>query len=232
MKKTNTLKSLVLSMAVAGAASVAVVPAATQAGVSANVGVMSTYIYRGVNQVTDAAASAGLDYEADSGFYLGVWGADVGGGAAGLEYDVYAGWAGEFEGVSLGLGATTYQYTGTFDTSYNEINLSLGYGAVEVGYAAGTHEKGRTVGASKVDRPYSDMYISAGYEGFSATYGVYDPDTNSAYTDDDVKRIELGYAAEITKGLEGSVTLVNATQNNVADKNDLVFGLTYSFDVM
>jgi uncharacterized protein (TIGR02001 family) len=98
-------------MAVAGAATMAIAPVAVQAGVSGNIGAVSTYVYRGVLQTSDASANGGVDYENDNGIYLGVWGADVGGGTAGLEYDIYGGWAGEFSGVSLGLGVTGYYYT-------------------------------------------------------------------------------------------------------------------------
>ena len=67
------------------------VPAAAMADLSANVGMVSDYIFRGVYQ-EDTSASAGLDYEDESGFYIGTWGADVGDG---LETDLYFGYAGE-----------------------------------------------------------------------------------------------------------------------------------------
>ena len=237
MKKTFALKPLALSLIVAGSSVAAIAPATTQAGVSANVGLVSTYIYRGVQQTADASASAGIDYEDESGIYIGAWGADVGGGTDGLEYDVYAGWGGEFEGVSLGLGLTTYQYTGDFDTSYNEYNLSVGYGPVTLSYANGNWEDAADDGK---DAGYTDVNISAEYEGFSAAYGVYqtkDSDVDevagaSSYIDN--KYLMIGYGVELAKGLDGSVTYVKSDKEDksVDDTTDLVFGLTYSFDVM
>lgn len=237
MKKTFALKPLALSLTVAAASVATVAPATVQAGVSANVGLVSTYIYRGVQQTADASASAGLDYENESGIYAGVWGADVGGGTAGLEYDVYAGWAGEFEGVSLGLGLTTYNYTGTFDTSYKEYNLSVGYGPVSIAYANGSWEDAADDGK---DAAYTDLNISAGYEGFSATYGIYQTkdsdvaETAGASSYIDNKYLMVGYSMELTKGLEGSVTYVKSDKEDksVKDSNDLVFGLTYLLDIM
>lgn len=229
MKKTFQLKSLLLSMAVAGATTLAVAPATTQAGVSANVGFVSTYVYRGVQQTADGSASAGIDYEDESGFYIGAWGADVGSGTAGLEYDIYAGWSGEFEGVSLGLGVTTYQYTGTFDTSYNEYNLSAGYGPISVGYAGGKWEDGAADGT---DSDYTDMYISAEFGGASLTYGVWDADTD--LDDNAVTRFELGYGVELAEGLDGSVTYIKAMPeaSGADDEDYLVFGVSKSFDLM
>jgi uncharacterized protein (TIGR02001 family) len=231
MKKAFQLKSLLLSMAVAGAATMAITPVTAQAGVSANVGMVSNYVYRGVEQTTDASASAGLDYDNESGFYLGLWGADVGGGDAGLEYDIYGGWAGDFKGVSLGLGATGYYYTGDFDTSYQEVNTSIGYGPISVGYDIGTWEEG---GVGTKDSDYTDLSISAEYEGFSATYGKWDPDTDSSVKDDSNTYLEVGYGAELAKGLDGSITYIKSDfeDSTVADKDYLVFGITKTFDIM
>jgi uncharacterized protein (TIGR02001 family) len=72
MKKAFQVKSLLLSMAVAGAATMAIAPVAVQAGVSGNIGAVSTYVYRGVLQTSDASANGGVDYENDNGIYLGV----------------------------------------------------------------------------------------------------------------------------------------------------------------
>lgn len=229
MKKTFQLKSLLLSMAVAGASTLAVAPATTQAGVSANVGFVSTYVYRGVLQTADGSASGGIDYEDESGIYAGFWAADVGGGTDGLEYDLYAGWGGEFEGVALGVGLTTYQYTGDFDTSYNEFNLSAGYGPVEVGFAGGKWEDGAADGG---DSDYTDLYISAEIEGVALTYGVWDADTD--LDDNAVTRFEVGYGVELAKGLDGSVTYIKSMPeaSGSDDEDYLVFGVSKSFDLM
>ena len=229
MNKTFKLKSLLLSMAVAGATTLAVAPATTQAGVSANVGVVSTYIYRGVQQTADASASAGLDYEHDSGLYAGVWGADVGGGTEGLEYDLYAGWAGAFGDVSVDVGLLGYYYTGDFDTSFQEVAVSAGWGPITVGYAGGKWEDGAVDGS---DSDYTDMYITAEYAGASLTYGKWDADTD--LDDNAVTRLELGYGVELAEGLDGSVTYIKAMQeaSGTDDENYLVFGLSKSFDLM
>lgn len=224
MKKAFQLKSLVLSMAVAGAASMAVAPATTQAGVSANIGAVSNYVFRGIEQTESASASAGLDYEADSGLYVGTWIADV---ETGLEYDIYGGWAGSIGDVSVGLGATTFRYTDTaFDYPYNEVNASLGYGMFTIGYDKGVYEDP----AGDID--YDNKYIGVEYEGFSATFGMLDSDLDA---DDDANTyLEVGYSTELSAGLDGSVTYVLSTpeDSDLDSETYLVFGVSKSFDIM
>ena len=229
MNKTFKLKSLLLSMAVAGAATFTMAPVVAQAGVSANVGFVSTYVYRGVQQTSDGSASAGLDYEHESGFYAGVWGVDVGSGEAGLEYDLYAGWAGQFGEISVDAGVVGYYYTGDFDTSYQEVAVSAGYGPITVGYAGGKWEDGAGPGD---DSDYTDMYITAEFAGVSLTYGEWDADTD--LKDDALSRVELGYGLELAKGLDGSVTYIKSMpeDSSVKDEDYLVFGISKSFDIM
>ena len=109
------------------------VPAASMADLSANVGMVSDYLYRGIYQ-EDSSASAGLDYEHDSGFYVGTWGADVGDG---IETDLYFGYGGEVGDITWGVGYTGYYYTDTFDDTYAEINLGVGYGIFSLDFASG-----------------------------------------------------------------------------------------------
>ena len=97
--KMTALKTAILSAVVAGSSMMAIAPATAQAGVSANAGMVSNYVFRGVEQTESASASAGLDYEHESGFYIGTWAADV---EAGLEYDLYAGWSGNLGPISAG----------------------------------------------------------------------------------------------------------------------------------
>ena len=237
MNKTFKLKSLLLSMVVAGAATASIAPTAAQAGVSANVGVVSNYIFRGVAQsnfddgdgsTTSApSASVGLDYEDDSGLYIGTWVADV---ERGLEYDLYAGWGGNFDDVAVGIGGTYYGYTHeAFDTSYTELNLSLGYEMFSVGYDLGKYEDGNGPGD---DADYDHMYVSAEYESFSATIGQLDG--NKDADDDKVTYIDLGFSTELAAGIDGSVNYINSSyeESGKPSESFLVFGLSKSFDIM
>ena len=72
------------------------------AAVSANVSFASDYIWRGMTQSDGPAIQGGFDYEADGGFYAGIWGSNVNfNDGAGSELDYYFGYA--FKQVVLEL---------------------------------------------------------------------------------------------------------------------------------
>ena len=123
----------------AAVAALVVASAPASAEFSANLGYMSDYYFRGVFQKS-SSANGGLDYE-KGGFYAGVWAADVGGGSTGdgLEVDGYFGYGGLVGNFSYGIGFTGYYYTGDFDDTYQEINLSAGYGFVTLDVALGEY---------------------------------------------------------------------------------------------
>ena len=222
MKKSFQLKNLLVSLAIASSAAIAIAPVTAQAGVTANAGMVSNYIFRGVEQTNTASASAGLDAETDSGLYVGTWVADV---DTGLEYDVYAGWSGEFNGVSLGLGGTYYGYTDTaFDVPYKEVNLSVGFSGLTVGYDKGTHDLA-------VAEDYSNVYISYEKDAFSATYGMYD--ANIDVNNNAISYLDLGYSTELSAGLDGSINYIysSSEDSTVNPSTYLVLGISKSFDI-
>ena len=211
---------------VLASSSTMMMPTLSQAGVSANVGMVSNYVFRGVEQTDSASASAGLDYENDSGLYVGTWAADV---ENGLEYDFYAGWSGEIKGVSLGLGGTYYGYTNaSFDRPYKELNLSVGFAGVTLGYDKGVHEQA----SNAKDNDYYHAYINYEQNNFSATYGMLDLDEDTKK--DALNYLELGYSMELAKGLDGSVNYVYSVPENSANDPTtyLILGISKSFDLM
>ena len=137
---------------------VSVERALASADFSANLGFASDYYFRGIFQ-TNSSANGGVDFES-GGFYAGVWAADVGGDIAGdgLEVDGYFGYGFDVGEVSLGIGFTGYYYTGDFDDTYQEINLSAGYGWLTVDAAIGKYDA--------ADGPSLD------YQFYSATRGA------------------------------------------------------------
>jgi hypothetical protein len=102
---------------------------------TANVGYMSDYIFRGYYQA-ESVAFGGIDVEADSGFYLGMWGANV---KQGLEYDLYLGYSGGGENFQWYAGLTGYYYTDEFDDTYEELNLGFTFGFLTLDYALGDY---------------------------------------------------------------------------------------------
>ncbi|WP_130537902.1 TorF family putative porin [Thiomicrorhabdus indica] len=222
--KMTALKTAILSAVVAGSSMMAIAPATAQAGVSANAGMVSNYVFRGVEQTESASASAGLDYEHESGFYIGTWAADV---EAGLEYDLYAGWSGNLGPISAGVGVTGYYYTDdAFDDTYQEVNFSLGYDMITVGYDRGTYDN---YGNGDID--YDHMYVSLGYGDFSGTYGILDGDVDT--DDTDVKYLDLGYSFSLAEGLDGGVNYIYSdTDGNPEEDQFVVLSISKSFDLM
>lgn len=100
---------------------------------SANIGVTSNYLFRGLTQTDDGAAvQGGLDLAHESGLYLGTWASNVdfGGGATGYEIDFWAGFAGEVEQLSYDIGYIYYAYPARDvldDSDFGEVYLNLGF---------------------------------------------------------------------------------------------------------
>ena len=194
------------------------VPAVAMADLSANAGMVSDYIYRGIFQ-SASSASAGLDYEDDNGFYIGVWGADV---SDGIETDLYFGYGSEVGDLTWGVGFTGYYYTDTFDQTYTELNLSLGYGIFSLDVALGDYD---------IPDPTGDDYtfISLTFElpaGPYFTYGSFGDEFTGDY-------IEVGYGFD-WQGLDLSIAYITSDDLSVSQANSLadhslVFGISKSF---
>lgn len=190
-------------------------------GLSGNVGVVSQYFFRGIAQTTSASASGGLDFE-KSGFYAGTWAADV---EDGLEIDFYAGYGIETEsGVSLGAGFTTYQYTGDFDSAYNEINLSAGYGIFSLSYNIGTHEEDKGLGIGESDYDFLSLTVE-GESGLYATFGTWGKDFDGDY-------VEIGYGTSVSGFDVGIAVISNSDELDVESgkgEESLVLSIGASF---
>lgn len=135
--KMNKL-ALACGAALLGASAVA------QAEFSANIGVTSNYMWRGITQTgDDAAVSGGIDYAHESGFYLGTWasnvdfGDDLGGSQ--YEIDFYGGFAGEAAGLGYDLGVIYYAYPSADSTvaepQADELDFTEIYGIVSYEWA-------------------------------------------------------------------------------------------------
>lgn len=189
-------------------------------GLSANVGLVSQYFFRGVAQTSTASASAGVDYEVGN-FSVGAWTADV---QDGLEIDLYASYGFEFDsGLALSAGVTTYQYTGDFDSAYNEVNLGLSYSFFSASYNIGQHEEDTGLAIAEAD--YDFLSVTAEYEGFYATYGTWGKDFDGDY-------VELGYGTEVAGFDLGVAVIANSKELDLETgegDESLVFSIAKSF---
>ncbi|MDJ0758252.1 MAG: TorF family putative porin [Woeseiaceae bacterium] len=190
--------------------------AAANAQWSANVGWASEYHFRGIFQKT-SSASGGVDYENDNGFYAGTWAADVGDG---LEVDGYFGFGGSIEDFSYGIGFTGYYYTGDFDDTYQEINLSGGYGPFTVDVALGEYEN---FDGPTQDYTFVSLTLDPG-NGFYGTFGTFSQDADGDY-------LEVGYGTTIAE-IDFGVSLILANDDLIGDEDEtLIFTIGKGFDL-
>lgn len=91
---TKKLSRLMLAASLAAPAMV-FMPMGAEAGTRpANISVANMYLWRGLDvSASDAQVSGTLQYNADSGFYVGGWASSTWAGA-GYELDLYGGYAG------------------------------------------------------------------------------------------------------------------------------------------
>lgn len=219
-------------------------PARAELDLSANMGFMSDYIYRGFHQ-SDGTANGGVDL-ANGPFYLGVWLADLD-SDNGVEIDVYGGVAWEFEdGWSAYAGYTAYRYTedddgmmvdgecvgGGFDQDYDEINLGAGYAAddfsVSLDYAIGEHENG--FACNPEDNDYDVGTLTLDYKGAYVTFGTYGlSEDDTAMGEPEGDWFELGYATTVNE-FDLAVALVDSDEH-IDDETRLTISVGYGFDL-
>jgi len=114
------MKKLVHTLALAGLVGVPAFAMADEPAsphpLSANVGLVSNYVLRGISQTGgEAAIQGGFDYTHSSGFYLGTWGSNVGWltefqgyDSGSMELDLYGGYRHHIGPVSYDVGAIRY----------------------------------------------------------------------------------------------------------------------------
>ncbi len=146
---------------------------------TANIGLFSSYRFRGLDQ-TDGrpALQGGFDYAHASGFYVGNWNSNVQAGAgypgSSLEMDFYGGYRKNFGDFGVDAGFLYYAYPGT-DSAPGRVG-------------APTNNRNGKVATGRVDN--KEIYLAASWKTISLKYshalGDYfsTPDTkNSSYLD-------------------------------------------------
>lgn len=213
MKTTAKLSLIAGLLLASGAAS---------AGWSANIGWASDYYFRGILQ-SPTSPSGGIDYESDTGFYVGTWAADV---YDGLEVDGYFGYAGSVEDFSYGIGYTGYFYTGDFDETYQEINLSAGFGIVTLDVAIGEYDGDFDSVTDGNQQDYTYYSLTVEQNGFYGKVAGFGQDAEGSY-------FEAGYGttvADIDVGL--SLLIADEDLSITGDTNEtLIFTIGKSFDL-
>jgi len=211
----NKLKRIAITTSVATLSATSYQVAAD---ITANLGVVSQYHFRGIQQTTGASTSAGIDYNSNN-ISIGAWAADVNDG---LEIDLYGSYALQLDGgITLAAGATTYQYTGDFDSAYNEINLSANYGKLSVGYNFGQWD-GVVGNENATEADYSILTIGFEHNGFVGVLGIYGNDFDGEYFD-------FAYSTKLSE-FDVSVGLI-ISGSDLDDDESLYFSFGKTFDL-
>ena len=123
MKKTVLALLIAAGVAVPAAAQTTAATAATATEasphtVTANIGLVSSYRFRGIDQTYGKpAVQGGVDYSHSSGLYAGNWNSNVSSGAGfpdgNLEMDFYGGYKTAFGDFGLDVGGIYYYYPGS-----------------------------------------------------------------------------------------------------------------------
>ena len=208
----------------APAAAPAPAPAEPPVPFSVNVGIASSYIYRGLNQSDfKPALQIGADYVSPSGFYIGTWASsirwlkDYGIGSGNAEIDVYAGYKGEAGPVAYDVGVLQYIYNGSVTPGSVRANTTEIYVAGTIQMFTLKYSHAVSSGVFGVANARN-----SGYLDLSATFPLIDnlsltahvghqiiKNTGGAGTYTDGK-IELGYDFGNGLALSGGVTATDA----------------------
>jgi uncharacterized protein (TIGR02001 family) len=142
MKKTLIAAAVAAALVAPGVvlAQAAAEPASPHT-LTANVGVVSDYLFRGITQShSEPAIQGGVDYSHSSGVYVGTWLSSIawvtdgGYGTSPTEVDVYGGYKGSFaEDFGYDLGLITYNYPGSkkgSETGLTDPFTAEAYGAL------------------------------------------------------------------------------------------------------
>lgn len=215
-----------------------------QAGsLSANASVTNNYIWRGLTQTeNEAAVQGGLDYAADSGFYVGTWASNVNYGAGDVysyEHDVYAGYAFSAGGLDMDIGYLYYNYDSEAEFDFGEVYATIGVGGFSFSGYFLTNTEADEIGDQDFDA-FGTYYLSADY-GFDIGNGVqlglhvgyHDGDFSEAFNGVDGDYYD--YNISISKGGFGfMVTDTNAgggAAEGGFDNDEPKFVVSYSVDI-
>ncbi len=124
-----------------------------------NVGLFSSYRFRGIDQTFGKPAlQGGIDYSHASGIYLGNWNSNVSSGAGypggNLEMDFYGGWKNTWGDWGLDVGALYYYYPGT-------------NAGTTIAFSPANNRTGR-VATGRVDN--TELYIGGSWKFLSLKY--------------------------------------------------------------
>ena len=216
--------SIVLATAVAAALTSGV----ATADLSANAGIFSNYMWRGMTQTNDSAAGqGGIDWSA-GGLYAGTWVSTLGSGN-GYEMDVYAGFGGDIAGFGYDLGVITYQYPISPEANFTEAYVSGSLSIVTIGLNytvdAASGNDGSTFDSGDM-YAFGSLDFAAGKSDISVYAGTYMFENDGAIGVGEADYVH--YGASI--GKDGFAFAVDKNDVDEGDVGNVRFTVSYTKD--
>ena len=224
---------------------------------TANVGLTTDYLVRGISQTSgNPAIQGGIDYAHASGLYAGVWGSNVSWindfgaiGSASMELDTYAGFRNSFaEDFSYDIGFIRYNYLGSYTplapavkADTDEIYGALGYKWFTAKYSYGLGKfltvadaKGTNYLEVNASVPVAETGITLGahygkqtYKGASAAAATYSDYKLSAAKEFGGYTVTLAYSD--TNSAKGGFYTTPAPASKDLARGTAVLSLTHAF---
>ncbi|MCE9679827.1 TorF family putative porin [Shewanella sp. AS1] len=208
------------------------------ASVTGNVGVTSNYLWRGVTQTgNETAVQGGIDYEHDSGFYLGTWASNVDfGDATSYELDIYGGYSGSIgEDFGYDVSYLYYAYPDSDgEIDFGEISVGVSWKWFSLSYSTIVNA-GDDVASAPLDS--EDMsYINGGVSfplsetlSVSAHYGYSTGDVVTAWFSEDSYS---DYSVSLDKETDyGSFSFMVSNTDLDDDDPKVILSYSYGFDM-
>lgn len=223
-QSTNLRSLVVLALAASFSAPLLADELATsEHSLTGNLGLFSSYRFRGVDQTFGKPAlQGGIDYSHASGFYVGNWNSNVSSGAGfpngNLEMDFYGGYRTSFGDIGLDVGAIYYYYPGS------EAKM-LGVGAT----SGAVNNKEVYVGASwkfislKYAYSFDDYFSLRGWDSTGTSTGKSTKGTS--YFD-----LSATYDLGDGWGVNGHVGYLDLKNGYKGDYTDWKVGVTKNID--
>jgi uncharacterized protein (TIGR02001 family) len=199
-------------------------------GLSANVAATSNYLWRGLEQTGgNSAVSGGIDYSAESGFYMGTWASNASWGDMKTELDFYAGLGGSIsEDVSYDVGYIYFAYPDSIadENNFSEVYASLSTAGFTFGVAVLADSEAGGDGGEFGDSIYANIDYAFALENGAEValhVGDYSGDFSTESTD---------FGASISKdGFTFGVSKVSFDDSVSEGEDDLKFYVSYAVDI-
>ena len=157
------------------------VGAAQAAGLSGSLTLTSDYVFRGFTQTDKKPAlQGGIEYEAESGFYVGTWGSSISwlsdsdpDVSSQLELDGYIGYRNQLsDTISFDVGALYYGYPGSYPAGFYDADTVELYAGLSAGIFSAKYSYAAT-DLFGIDDSDGSSYLEAGIDyGFADTWSM------------------------------------------------------------